>query len=159
MLSFDNLTMNAPERSEYAHALCALEPVLHNLPPVIVVIDGGPGVGKTTLGRFLAWRFNVSLLESDLFLISGRRPLTYRVKELGAVIGSRIIGGRPIIVEGVVALRLLRDLGRQFNFHIHVTCADARGGSSLDADFSRYVSEFKPATTADLVLDLPAIGE
>jgi hypothetical protein len=47
---------------EYAPVVDALAPVLHNLPPRIIAIDGRPGCGKTTLGRFLAWWFNVSLM-------------------------------------------------------------------------------------------------
>jgi shikimate kinase len=34
-------------------------------------------VGKTTLGRYLAWQFNISLVELDLFLIPNQGKLVY----------------------------------------------------------------------------------
>ena len=43
--------------------------VMTHLQGKLIAIDGLLGVGKTTLGRYLAWRFNISLVGSDLFLI------------------------------------------------------------------------------------------
>jgi MoxR-like ATPase len=59
--------------SEYECAASALAPILDDLPGKVVAIDGYPGVGKSSLGRFLAWRFNISLIETDFFLIKGTR--------------------------------------------------------------------------------------
>ena len=78
--------LNAPERPEYARALSYLEPILLGLPPKVVAIDGAHGVGKTTLGRFLAWRFNISLIETDLFLLEGTGRYLYRDNDLRAVL-------------------------------------------------------------------------
>ena len=64
--------MNAQELPQYSDVIRALTPVLHDLPGRLIAIDGRSGVGKTTLGRYLAWRFNISLVESDLFLIPNR---------------------------------------------------------------------------------------
>jgi KaiC/GvpD/RAD55 family RecA-like ATPase len=53
---------------DYRPVVEALSPVLHGLLGKVVAIDGLPGVGKTEMGRYLAYRFNVSLIEPDLFL-------------------------------------------------------------------------------------------
>ena len=53
----------------YLKIVEALTPIMQGLPGMIVTIDGRDGVGKTTLGRYLAWHFNVTLIETDLFLI------------------------------------------------------------------------------------------
>lgn len=151
----ENLIMNASELPEYAFALSALEPVLYDLPPKIIAIDGKSGIGKTTLGRFLAWRFNISLLESDLFLIRNRHSrLKYRMDDIGNIINSRIRGGCPIILDGIVALRLLRDLQKKHDFHIHVVGEQANGDSNFEAQWKAYESEFMPQNSADLVLKL-----
>ena len=61
----------------YAEVVDALTPVMRGLPGVIVTIDGRDGVGKTTLGRYLAWHFNVTLIETDLFLIPAQDYLIH----------------------------------------------------------------------------------
>ena len=48
-----------------------LAPHLADLPPKVVAIDGRSGAGKTTLASFLAYYFNSSLVELDLFLTEG----------------------------------------------------------------------------------------
>jgi hypothetical protein len=149
---------NAPDRPEYAIALRSLQPVLKNLPPVIVSIDGRSGVGKTTLGRFLAWRFNVSLLESDLFLIRNQGALSYRNEEVKAVIQSRLSGKRPIIVEGICALKLLKNNGFEPAFHVRVDCAGADGVSGLEQCWLDYLSLFNHVHVPHLVINLPILS-
>lgn len=157
MNSFPDNVLNAPERPEYAIALKALRPVLYNLPPKAVVIDGFCGSGKTTLGRFLAWRFNISLLETDLFLEKNQEQFIYRHSDIDAVIESRMGSDRPIIVEGVVSLRLFNELGRTHDFHLHVKCDQVESEKADDAPWAQYAEKFQPEKSANLVLNLPAI--
>ena len=145
--------MNAPERPEYSIALNALEPLLFGWPPKVVVIDGRPDVGKTTLGRFLAWRFNVSLIETDLFLKRNQGGYFYNEETIRAVIIAR--QHLPVIIEGVVALRLLSDLNIPIDFHIHVTCETAT--ASVCEEYGEYLRTFKPMKTANLVLEFPKL--
>ncbi len=111
------------KEKEYAKVVAALLPVLHDLPGKIIAIDGLPGVGKTTLGRFLACRFNVSLIETDLFLIEGKGRLVYRIDEIKRIIAKRVdrIFPRPVIIEGATVLRMLADLKRKPDFVIYIT--------------------------------------
>ncbi len=148
---------NAPERPEYCSVLKALQPVLFGLPPVIVAIDGRAGVGKTTLGRFLSWRFNVSLLESDLFLVKNQGKFSYRNEDVRGVIQSRLSGDRPIIVEGVVSLSLLATISFTPAFHIRVNCAKATGSSEIEEIWRNYVQELKSTNLKGLVLELPIL--
>lgn len=147
--------MNAPERPEYASVLEALEPILYDLPPIIVAIDGRAGTGKTTLGRFLSWRFNVSLLETDLFLIKRQNAFVYRYAAIKKVILSRIASNRPIIVEGVVSLSLLKKLKFDTAFHVRIECNDSDGSSWMNESWDTYASEFTPKVSSSLTLDLP----
>ncbi len=145
---------NAPERTEYYEALQALVPVLRNLPSRIVAIDGKSGVGKTTLGRFLAWRFNVTLLETDLFLIPAKGALKYYMDGIDRAIQSRL-DELPIIVEGVVSLRILKELGHSVDYHIHVVCEEAGEVEELSNEIRAYERTFDPMNNANLVLNLP----
>ena len=100
---------------EYGRVTRALEPVLVGLPPRLVAIDGPFGVGKTTLGRYLAWFFNVTLVETDLFIASGP-PLVYRNAEVAKIIEFRLGLPRPIIVEGANVLTLLGEISKEPSF-------------------------------------------
>ncbi len=154
--SLEECVQNAPERKEYVLVLKKLKSVLHDLPPKIIAIDGKAGAGKTTLGRFLAWRFNISLLETDLFLYKNKGKFIYRKEDINAVIQSRMDSNRPIIVEGIVSLRLLKELNLEPAFHIRVDCSGAENSHFVDKIWQEYSSEFELAISESLTLDLPA---
>ena len=88
--------MNAKELPQYKDVITALTSVLYDLPGKLIAIDGQPGVGKTTLGRYLAWQFNISLVESDLFLIPNQGKLVYLNEVLSHVSTSRLKNPRPV---------------------------------------------------------------
>lgn len=150
---------------EYAPAVEALKPVLHNLPGKIVAIGGLPGVGKTTLGRCLAYRFNVSLIETDLFLIRNQGTMVYRENWISQVMGSRLDKAdsewrRPVIVEGVTVLHLLDSIDRKPDFIIHIINEDAPESSGpLADDLARYDAQYAPAAKADIILTFSAEPE
>ncbi|TYC52827.1 AAA family ATPase [Rhodobacterales bacterium] len=142
----------------YAQAVEALKPLLHDLPGKIVAIGGPPGVGKTTLGRFLAYRFNVSLIETDLFLIRNQGVLIYNHDCIEQIIAARLdkpdpTRQRPVLIEGAAVLRLLEAVGRRADFIIHVTSADApENPDPLAKDLKDYEARYSPASKADLHL-------
>lgn len=144
---------NARRERAYVKVVAALSPVLHGLPPKIIGIGGRPGVGKTPLGRYLACTFNVSLLESDLFLIDETRgTLAYRNKEVAHVIAFRINRcERPIIVEGAVVLRLLDEVNRKPDFTIYIKGGSLPGSETLRKELKAYETEFSPEKSADFV--------
>jgi hypothetical protein len=138
---------------EYDSAASALVPILDDLPGKIVAIDGYPGVGKTSLGRFLAWRSNVSLVETDLFLTEGHGRMMHRKEEIARIIKKRIDIPRPVIVEGCAVLRLLADLNRSPDFLIYLTSQDAPiVHGDLAADLTAYDAKFSPRSLAGLAL-------
>src|SRR5215216_5657937 len=102
--------------TEYAPVVLALAPLLHNLPPKLIAIDGRPGSGKTTLGRFLAWWFNVSLVETDLFLFEGEGRYRYHADEIKRIIDARQGRDRPAIIEGVTVLRQIASMQLSADF-------------------------------------------
>lgn len=137
----------------YNSATAALTPVLKGFPPVIVSIDGLPGSGKTTLGRYLAWYFNVTLVESDLFLETGQ-GFKYRLADLKRVVSTRLARERPLILDGVAVGWLLRDIGLQAAFAIYVSHNGPTLGSSPHAHVQLYEASFQPRATSNLVIEL-----
>src|SRR5260370_12286837 len=94
---------------------------MRGLPGVIVTIDGRDGVGKTTLGRYLAWHFNVTLIETDLFLIPTQDHLIHLDDQINRIIERRITSPLPVIVEGISMLQLMNRINRAPAFSVYVT--------------------------------------
>lgn len=138
---------------EYERVVTALTPVLANLPGRLVAIDGRDGSGKTTLGRFLAWHFNVSLVETDLFLHEGK-GLVYLTSDIERIIARRLAIPRPVIVEGVTVLRLLSTLGRKPDFLVYVRNPSSTGSDSLTEDFRTYEQSFDPLAHANVLVEV-----
>ena len=132
----------------------ALKPVLENLPGKLVVIDGRDGSGKSSLGRFLAWYFNVSLVETDHFLI-GNGELSYDTKCIDQIITKRLSRPRPVIVEGIAILELMTTLKRSIDFHIYLRRLSFEGSHSLQSMLELYESNYHPAQVANLILVVP----
>src|ERR1700704_3718351 len=88
--------------------------------PLLIGIDGRDGVGKTSLSNWLAWQLGMPVIQLDLFVI--RReipgPIGRRVNDLDRCIKAR--GDRPLIVEGVLLLDALEEVGRAPDFLVFV---------------------------------------
>lgn len=147
--------MNAKELPEYATVVSALTPILYDLPPKLIAIDGRSGTGKTTLGRYLAWRFNVSLVEADLFLIPNQGRLTYQMDALRHVIRSR--SRTTVIVESIANLQLLAELKFQADFLVYVSSKAAPESRGLTKIMAAYEKEWAPKERADVRVDLDDI--
>jgi uridine kinase len=138
----------------YLQVVDALTPVMRQLRGVIVTIDGRAGVGKTTLGRYLAWHFNVSLIETDLFLIPARDHLIHLDDQINRIIERRITTPLPVIVEGISMLQLMKRINRVSDFSIYVTNAWRSSGEVMDRRLSAYEAAFSPSTIANIVVKI-----
>lgn len=138
----------------YLLVVQALTPVIRRSPGVIVTIDGRFGVGKTTLGRYLAWHFNVSLIETDLFLIPTREHLIHLDDQINRIIERRITTPLPVIVEGISMLQLMKRINRISDFSIYVTNPRPSSGERADRRLSSYEAAFSPSTIANIVVKI-----
>src|SRR5438876_12035649 len=136
----------------YLRVVNALTPVMRGLPGVIVTVDGRDGVGKTTLGRYLAWHFNVTLIETDLFLIPAQDYIIYLDDQINRIIERRMTSSLPVIVEGVSMLQLMHRINRVPAFSIYVTNPQQSSSKTLDRRLSAYEAAFSPSAKASLVV-------
>jgi uridine kinase len=136
----------------YLEVVEALTPIMRGLPGVIVTIDGRDGVGKTTLGRYLAWHFNVTLIETDLFLITAEDYLIHLDDQINRIIERRITSPRPVIVEGISMLELMKRIHRVPDFSIYVTNRQHSGSKLLERRLAAYEAAFAPFATANIVV-------
>jgi hypothetical protein len=88
--------------------------------PLLIGIDGREGAGKTSLSNWLAWQLGIPAIHLDLFVIQSEipAPIERRVADLDRCIKAR--GDRPFIVEGVLLLDALDEVGRSPDFLIFV---------------------------------------
>ena len=138
----------------YLQVVNALMPTMRGLPGVIVTIDGRDGVGKTTLGRYLAWHFNVTLIETDLFLIPAQDYLIYLDDQINRIIERRINSPFPVIVEGVSMLQIMKRINRVPDFTIYITNSRQSSDQRMNQRLSEYEREFLPSMTANLVIEV-----
>jgi len=127
---------------------------MRGLPGVIVTVDGRDGVGKTTLGRYLAWHFNVTLIETDLFLIPARDYLIHLDDQINRIIERRITSPRPVIVEGISMLQLMKRIHRVPDFSIYVTNPRRPSSKLLAQRLSEYEAAFTPSRKANIVVEI-----
>jgi hypothetical protein len=157
-LRMDTASKNGRDE-EYAPVVAALAPVLHGLPGKLIAIDGRPGSGKTTLGRFLAWWFNVSLIETDHFLFAGEGRYRYRTDEVARIAETRLRNDLPVIIEGVTVLRQLATMNLTADFVVDVINASAPSlQPEYENQFKEYEAEFAPRQRADFTLSLDHEG-
>jgi uridine kinase len=140
----------------YLQVVDALTPLMRKPRGVIVTIDGRDGVGKTTLGRYLAWHFNVTLIETDLFLIPTRDYLIHLDDQVNRIVERRVTSRLPVIVEGISMLGLMKRIHRVPDFSIYVTNPRHSGSKLLREGLAAYEADFSPAAKANIVV---AIGQ
>lgn len=142
----------------YASVVTALKPLLCDLPPKIIGIDGRNGVGKTTLGRYLAWRFNVTLIESDLFAIAGSVIRGYHLGEIDRIVQLRLEKPRPVLIEGVALLRLLKQLKRRADFLVYCKSDNSESDDVLGQWLDEYGRTYHPERSAGIAVHLGVNG-
>jgi uridine kinase len=142
----------------YLPVVEALTPVMRRMHGVIVTIDGRDGVGKTTLGRYLAWHFNMSLIETDLFLIPARDHLIHLDDQINRIIERRISSYLPVVVEGISMLQLMKRIHRVSDFSIYVSNPQRASGKAMDKRLSAYEAAFSPSTIANIVVKVETDG-
>ena len=119
--------------------------------PLLIVVDGADGCGKSHLASWLAWQLGIRAVQLDLYLISGT-PTRWRSTELERVIALRIDDRKkPMIVEGALVLDALAEIGRKPDFLVFVE--GEGGGGSVTGEIPAYRSRHKIPDRADFTID------
>jgi uridine kinase len=138
----------------YASVVDALAPLMQRRKGAIVTIDGRGGAGKTTLGRYLAWHFNVTLIETDLFLIPAQDYLIHLDDQVNRIIERRITTPLPVLVEGISMLQLMTRINRVPDFSIYVANSRRTSSASMQQRLLAYETAFTPSARADIVVTI-----
>lgn len=131
-----------------------LEQVLEHLgpnrSPRLIAIDGADGVGKSSLASWLAWQLGAPAIHLDLYLIKDSDPLFWRIRDLQRIVKTRLDEHAcPLIVEGIMVLEALAEIGREADFLVYV---DGEGGQGLAEYIGGYRRRFQSERYADFRL-------
>lgn len=118
--------------------------------PLLIGVDGLNGSGKSSLASWLSWQLEMPAIHLDSFLINNTVPLSIRTADLARVLEERRLLGRPIIVEGVLLLRVLGELKRAPDFLLFVECEENH--TSVIPDVLPYLLEFDPKAKANMIV-------
>ena len=83
----------------------------------------------------------------DLYIMRNSNPLQFRTSDLAKVLDARANLDRPVIVEGILILKILSEIGRTPDFLIFVHRASHK--SSLRTLTEEYLREFGPRQKAN----------
>ena len=109
--------------------------------PLLIAIDGADGIGKSSLASWLAWQLGMPAIQLALYLTS-LEPIQWLTADLRRAVSRRLDRGCPVIVDGVLVLDALDQIGRKADFLAHV---DGGGGSGLAPQIAAYRSRQKPS--------------
>jgi uridine kinase len=107
--------------------------------PLLIAIDGADGIGKSSLASWLAWQLGMPAIQLDLYLTS-LQPVQWLTADLRRAISHRLERGCPVIVDGVLVLDAVDQIGRNADFLVYV---DGSGGSRLAPQIAAYRSRQK----------------
>ena len=118
--------------------------------PLLIVIDGADGSGKSSLASWLAWQLGMPAIQLDLYLTS-TQPIQWRSAHLARVVARRLDRDRPVIVDGVLALDALDQIKRKPSFLVFVNGGFA--DSSLAPQIVAYQARRQFPGLADFIID------
>ena len=116
--------------------------------PLLIAIDGADGIGKSSLASWLAWQLGMPAVHLDLFLTS-LHPIQWLGADLKRAVDRRLDLKHSVIVEGVMVLDALDQIGRKADFVVYV---EGVGGIGLAEQLVEYQDVRRPSS-ADFSLD------
>lgn len=147
--------MFAQERPEY-EAACNATADLYARGGGIVAIDGPPGSGKTGLAKYLSWRCDIALIQTDLFVRPDGGRLAYRMEHIRDIIVGLRNAGCSVILDGAIAQQTLDELGYPPDLVIRVSAIDApKSDEPLQSQLVEYDANYRRADLPLFMLPLP----
>jgi pantothenate kinase-related protein Tda10 len=118
--------------------------------PLLTAVDGADGIGKSSLASWLAWQLGMPAVQLDLYLTC-LKPVRQLTEELQRVVAHRIDRKRPLIIDGVLALDALDQIGRKADSVIFVMSNYTT--SPLASQVEEYQSRRELPQRANFIID------
>jgi uridine kinase len=117
--------------------------------PLLIGIDGVDGSGKSPLAAWLSWQLQMPAIYLDMYWIRDTAPQEFRHGDLARAVDARLSQGTPLIIEGILLLRVLNEIGRSPDFLVFV---DKESHAGSIAEIKPYFDRYKPQTRANYTL-------
>jgi uridine kinase len=119
--------------------------------PLLIGIDGLDGSGKSSAAAWLSWQLEMPAVNLDVYVVQDSKPLVWRFDDLARTItGAQSGSRRPVIVEGIMLLHVLRHIDRRPDFHVFI---EKEGNdSAMKQHLESYLSSYQPKSKANYVL-------
>lgn len=110
----------------------------------------------------MSWQMEISHVEADLFFSSEEVPPAgflcpkdHHLDWLKAALRARLDLKRPVIVEGIFLLELLKRVDCEPDFLVYIESSEFDGCSQWEDAYRSYEVDFGPLTNADFVFRTP----
>jgi hypothetical protein len=121
---------------------------------LLIGIDGVDGSGKSSLASWLSWQLEMPAIHLDVHIVEKSRPLRWHFDDIARVIdGAQVVRRdrkRPVIVESILLMHVLQQIGRVPDFHVFVAKDQHEPG--LRKQLNSYFKQYKPKEKANYVL-------
>jgi hypothetical protein len=137
----------------YAPLADLLRPKLSPWRKFTIAIDGVDNSGKSSLARFLAWQLGMPAIETDLMLSQSDVGPWHDGALISRLVTARHQLNRPVIVEGVFVLAILRSIDIAPDILVRVEAAGRTGSITWRGKFLAYLEEYPRAKAPDYVIN------
>jgi hypothetical protein len=103
------------------------------------------------LAAWLSWQLEMPALHLDVYFVPDTNPLAIRMDDLARAVDARLVAGKPVIVEGILLLRVLNEIRRSPDFLVFVDRPKHQG--NLEHHTQPYFEKFQPKVQAHHVLN------
>jgi hypothetical protein len=114
--------------------------------PLLIGIDGKDGAGKSSLAAWLSWQHEMAAIHLDLYMVRESNPIAWRLDDLARIIEGQHSLARPLIVEGILLLCALQQVGYMPDFLVFVEKENHE--SSLAEPVNSYIRSYLPKEKA-----------
>jgi hypothetical protein len=118
----------------------------------IIVIDGYPGTGKSTIALIISKLLDVSLISIDSFLTQNQG--TY-VPSIQYELLKKALQNKPLIIEGICSLEVLSRINENYDILIYITASVKITNQNIKIakEVDDYHERWQPDQRADVYFD------
>lgn len=148
------LVSATPKRAsaEYDMVTEWLRPKIYPARKLTIAIDGVEYSGKSSLARFLAWQLGLPNIETDFALTFSKEFPSHDSKLVSRLIRARHSQDRAVIVEGILVIETLANIGISPEILIRVERSGNGRTGSWPGRFREYAEKYPRSTSPDHLL-------